>query len=281
MLAHLAPEPGAVVVDGTAGGGGHARAIAERIGPNGTLVCLDRDPTMLARAQQAVAGPGRHFVAASYARLAEVLADLGRTEVDGVLLDLGLSSDQLADEERGFGFESGAVLDMRFDPASGRPAWQWLEETDEAELERILREFGEERFSREIAAAVAARRRTSPIRTAADLSETVRRAIPDASLRTARKHPATRVFQALRIAANEELEQLRRMLEDVLPATVRTGGRVVIVSFHSLEDRLVKDAFRDRSRWQSLTPKPVSATPAEQRINPRSRSAKLRAAVRR
>ena len=282
---------GHVVVDGTVGAGGHSQEILERIGPAGTLVGLDRDPTMLELASSALSQPNCYLHHASYADLPEVLEQingpggtniaesLGNRGVDRILLDLGLSSDQLADHQRGFSFSSTGPLDLRYDRSQGEPAWQLIGRLDEEKLAGILRDYGEERFSRRIARQLVSRRRTEPVRTANDLVEAVAEAIPNRFLRDARKHPATRVFQALRISVNDELAHLESALRHGLYNLLSSGGRLVVISFHSLEDRLVKHTFREQERWQILTKKPVTATPAEKRTNPRSRSAKLRAAM--
>jgi 16S rRNA (cytosine1402-N4)-methyltransferase len=187
----------------------------------------------------------------------------------------------LADAERGFGFDAQGPLDLRFDTSAGEPAWEVLESIDEDELAAILKDLGEEQFAGAIARAVTGRRQQGqPVRTARDLVQAVEAAIPERVRRQSRKHPATRVFQALRIYVNDELGQLATLLEHGLFRAIRAGGRAVVISFHSLEDRLVKQEFRNQQRWQNLTSKPVSASAAEQRLNPRSRSAKLRAALR-
>ena len=278
VLAQLHLGPGLRVVDGTVGAGGHSRRILERIGETGELIGLDRDPYMLRFAASRLSASNSHLVQASYAELRQVLNELHVERVDRILLDLGLSSDQLADAGRGFGFQAGGPLDLRFDTSRGEPAWQWLEHIDAATLADIIEEYGEDPFSRRIAEHLVQRQRTRPIRTAADLTEAVEEALPQHVRATARKQPATRVFQALRIAVNQELEQLDRFLGDVADDCLEPGGRVVIISFHSLEDRRVKQALRETTRWQNLTPKPVTATASEQRANPRSRTAKLRAA---
>ncbi len=275
VLDNLDLQAGLVVVDGTVGAGGHARHILERIQPGGRLIGLDRDPMMLAHAWQALTQPDVQLVHASYAELGRALEGLGLAFVDRVLVDLGLSSDQLADAGRGFSFDADGPLDMRFDMSHGPTAADLINRSPEAELARILYEYGEERHSRRIARRIVAQR---PIRTAAALADLVRRAVPPQRGRQ-RIHPATRVFQALRIAVNDELGALQTLLHDELPRVLRPGGRAVVISFHSLEDRLVKQAFRDRDRWENLTRKPVVADEAELRANPRSRSAKLRAAV--
>ena len=197
--------------------------------------------------------------------------------LDGVLLDVGLSSDQLADETRGFSFHASGPLDLRFDTAAGEPAWQLIARLRENELADIIYQYGEERFSRRIARQIVAARATSPIRTAAELSDLVRRCVPRSRDGI---DPATRTFQALRIAVNRELESLEKALARI-PDRLKPGGRLAIISFHSLEDRLVKNAFRDDPRLENLTRKPIVAGEAELAANPRSRSAKLRVARRR
>ena len=280
VLQWLDLRPGLTVVDGTVGAGGHSRQILSRLGPDGLLIGLDRDPMMLAHAATRVSGPNVRLVQSSYARLPEVLESLSIPKIDRILLDLGLSSDQLSDAPRGFGFDAEGPLDLRFDTSMGSPAWQLLEQIEINELERILKEYGEEQFSGLIARRLVERRATHPVRTAADLTRAVTEAIPERFLRDARKHPATRVFQALRIAVNEELDQLTSALAEGIPGALAPEGRAVVISFHSLEDRIVKEAFRDDVRWVNLTSKPIQATAAEQRLNPRSRTAKLRAATR-
>ncbi|QDT20375.1 16S rRNA (cytosine(1402)-N(4))-methyltransferase RsmH [Gimesia chilikensis] len=284
VMEQLDLSPGLVVVDGTVGAGGHSQHILKQIGTTGTLIGLDRDEMMLGFAREKLGvetlPDGQCFLRqASYAELPAVLEELQLPSVDRVLLDLGLSSDQLSDETRGFGFETPGDLDLRFDTRQGIPAWQLLETLSEAELVEIMEVYGEERFSQRIASQLVQQRKTNPVRTAADLIAAVQAAMPAKALATARKNPATRVFQALRIAANQELEQLETMLDAVLPQALKPGGRAVIISFHSLEDRMVKQAFKDRDQWKNLTAKPITATQAEQRVNPRCRTAKLRVAV--
>lgn len=284
VIEQLDLSPGLVVVDGTVGAGGHSEHILRRIGTEGTLIGLDRDTMMLEYAREKLgveklpAGQC-HLRQASYAELPSVMDELKLSSVDRVLLDLGLSSDQLADDQRGFGFESTGELDLRFDIRSGVPAWELLETLSAAELCNIFEVYGEERFSQQIAAQIVKRRKKHSIKTAADLIEIVQQAIPGKALAAARKNPATRVFQALRIAANQELKQLEIMLDSVLPDALAPGGKAAIISFHSLEDRMVKQAFKNRSLWKNLTPKPIEATQAEQRVNPRCRTAKLRVAM--
>lgn len=279
VLQQLDLSPGLIVVDGTVGAGGHSSRISEQIGEDGVLVGLDRDPMMLDFATKRISGQNRYLRQASYSEIGNILNELQIPPADRVLLDLGLSSDQLADRDRGFGYSSDAPLDMRFDTGSGESVKDLLARIDESSLERVLSTYGEERFSGPIARKVIERRRTRPMETTRDLVETVEEAIPAKFRKQSRKEPATRVFQALRIAVNEELQHLERALETELYDALGTGGRLVIITFHSLEDRLVKNTFNDGSRWQIPFRKPVTATPAEARINPRARSAKLRTAV--
>jgi 16S rRNA (cytosine1402-N4)-methyltransferase len=279
VLAWLDPQPGQVVVDGTVGGGGHARALAERSGPSGRLIGLDRDPAALEAAALRLRGLPVTLVRANYCDLPEVLGQLDVPAVDGVLLDLGLSSDQLADTSRGFSFDAEGPLDLRFDPLSGEPAWRLVNRLSRDHLAELIHRYGEERYSRRIADAVVAARHAGTIATSAHLARIVRDAVPR-SPRGERIDPATRTFQALRIAVNEELKSLEIGLRRI-PGCLRPGGRLAAISFHSLEDRLVKHAFRDDPRLQVLTRKPVVPSEAEVARNPRSRSAKLRVAERR
>jgi 16S rRNA (cytosine1402-N4)-methyltransferase len=278
VLEYLQPQPGHVVVDGTLGGGGHARLLAERVGPDGFVLALDRDPRAIAAAEQTLAGLPVKVAQANFAELPDIVRSLGLSAVDGVLLDLGLSSDQLADAARGFSFDARGPLDLRFDPTEGEPAWQLLARVREEPLANLIYEFGEERFSRRIARRIVEVRRSDPIRTADQLARLVRSCVPRAGRQ--RIDAATRTFQALRIAVNDELGSLKRALAQI-PSWLRPGGRFVVISFHSLEDRLVKEAFRDNPQLDRLCNKPVCASDLECAGNPRSRSAKLRAAMRR
>ena len=277
VLRWLEPRPGQVVVDGTVGGAGHAVELARRVAPSGQLVALDRDPQAVRLAAGRLAELPARVIQASYAELPGVLRQLGLSGVDAVLLDLGLSSDQLADPQRGFSFQSAGELDLRYDPASGEPAWRLLEHLSERKLADLIYRYGEERHSRRIARAIVQRRSRAPLRTAAELAELVAAAVPRSRQRI---HPATRTFQALRIAVNRELEHLEQALR-VLPECLRPGGRLAVISFHSLEDRLVKHAFRDDPRLEVLTRRVVRSGPEEVARNPRARSARLRVARRR
>lgn len=274
----LDPSPGAVMVDGTLGGGGHTRELAQRVQGGGQVIALDRDPAAVEAAKRNLAGlPVRPFQA-NFADLPELLQQLGIPAVDGVVLDLGLSSDQLADVSRGFSFSAEGPLDLRFDPTRGDPAVRLVNRLGAEHLADLIYHYGEERYSRRIARAIVERRRREPIETAAELAELVRRVVP----RSRTEHqidPATRTFQALRIAVNEELKWLEIALRRTADC-LRPGGRMAVISFHSLEDRRVKEAFRDDPRYEVLTRRPVSPGPEEVDRNPRARSAKLRVAAR-
>jgi 16S rRNA (cytosine1402-N4)-methyltransferase len=276
VMGLLDVQPGMRVVDGTLGGGGHARLLAEAVGPAGLVVAIDRDPAAIERAARELAGLPVRFAQANFRDLPEVLDAVELEAVDRVLLDVGLSSDQLADEARGFSFDSEGPLDLRFDPTEGEPAWRLVNRMRPETLADIIHEFGEERYSRRIARRIAAVRGKEPIRSARDFARLVTSAIPRQHP-PPRIHPATRTFQALRIAVNEELKSLRIAL-DRIPTRLAPDGRLAVIAFHSLEDRLVKEAFRSRQRWEPLTRGPVEATAEEVARNPRSRSAKLRVA---
>jgi 16S rRNA (cytosine1402-N4)-methyltransferase len=278
VLRWLDPRPGQTVVDCTVGAGGHTRLLAERVGPGGRVIGLDQDPAMLELATPHVAGLPVTLVHAAFDDLADLLREEGVRAADSVLADLGVCSDQLDDPARGLSFQSEGPLDMRLDPARGEPAAALVNRLGERDLADLIFRFGEERFSRRIARRVVEARRVAPIRTTAQLAEIVRRAVPRPKGRPG-LDPATRTFQALRIAVNDELGALDRLLAR-LPDCVAPGGRAVLISFHSLEDRRVKLAFRQPGVWQVLTKKPVTAADDEVRANPRARSAKLRAASR-
>ena len=283
VLAALDPQPGQTLVDATLGVGGHTRLLAERVGPSGRVIALDRDPAMLALARSHLEGFPVTAVHANFDRLPAVLAELGVAAVDGVLADLGFCSDQLEEAERGLSFAQSGPLDMRLDPGEPGTAAELLHRLNERDLADLIYQYGEERFSRRIARGIVEARRAAPLRTTKELAELVRRCVPRPARHKDRRRapidPATRVFQALRIAVNDELGALDRLLA-ALPGCVRTGGRAAVISFHSLEDRRVKTAFKDRALWEVLTRKPVQAGDEEVADNPRARSAKLRAALR-
>ena len=276
ILALGNPQPGQIWVDGTAGGGGHCRLIAEQVGASGKLIAVDRDPKVIERLQSLLPDNcvARH---SSYDDIPETLTELGISQVDGILLDLGLSSDQLADRERGFSFSADGPLDMRFDMTQGEAAWEWLQRVEEKTLADTIYQFGEERFSRRIAKRIVETRKENPIRNASELRELIYRSVP--GKKHGRIDPATRTFQALRIAVNDELGILERALTR-LPNCLKPGGALLIISFHSLEDRLVKYAYRNDPRLEIITRRPVQATDAETDRNSRSRSAKMRVARR-
>jgi 16S rRNA (cytosine1402-N4)-methyltransferase len=275
----LAVKPGGTYIDATVGLGGHSFELARRLGPLGRLIGLDKDPKALTIAHERLRPPaGREnnwpeveLINASFARVAEFA---GENQADGILADLGLSSLQLADTARGFSFQAEGALDMRMDPGAPMTAEQVVNQLSERELADLIYEFGEERRSRRIARAIV---RSRPIRTSKQLAEVVGAAA--GPMKSGPIHPATRTFQALRIFVNRELDDLKALLQSA-PGVLRLGGRLVVVSFHSLEDRIVKDAFRDgaqRGDYRLLTKKPVTASADEVEANPRSRSAKLRA----
>ncbi|MEQ1905700.1 MAG: 16S rRNA (cytosine(1402)-N(4))-methyltransferase RsmH [Pirellulaceae bacterium] len=267
-------QAGSTVVDGTFGGGGHSTVFASCVGPTGKVIGLDRDPLAVEKGRERFQD-SLTLVCANYADLPEVLEELQIPAVDAILLDIGLSSDQLADESRGFSYLATGPLDLRFNPDVGIPAWKLLELLNEKKLADLIYEFGEERFSRSIARRICEQRKTSPIRTAADLADLLRRCVPRSKNHSI--HPATRTFQALRIAVNDELKWLTVALRR-LPDCLRPGGRLAVMSFHSLEDRIVKHAFLGDERLTVITKKPVQPSDDEIAINPRSRSAKLRVA---
>ncbi|MGY4707848.1 16S rRNA (cytosine(1402)-N(4))-methyltransferase RsmH [Candidatus Bipolaricaulota sp. J31] len=275
VLRFLAPGPGKVIVDATVGTGGHAEAILER---GAELIGIDRDPRALELARERLSrfGDRCRLVQGNFRHLKEILAELAAGPVDGVLFDLGMSSAQLEDEERGFSFAREGPLDMRMDPSQPLTAHEIVNRWPEREIARILREYGEERYARRIARAIV---RARPIETTTELAEIVIRCYPPGRHRI---HPATRTFQALRIAVNDELSALREGLLAAIRALL-PGGTVVAISFHSLEDRIVKHTFRQRwiaGEVEILTKKPLVPSPEEIRRNPRARSAKLRAARR-
>jgi 16S rRNA (cytosine1402-N4)-methyltransferase len=277
VLAHLAPQPGQIVVDATVGAAGHAQLIAGRLGSIGRLIGLDQDPAMLTLARSRLTGSPVTLMQSNFDQLRMILDQLGIASVDGVLADLGVCSDQLDDPQRGLSFQQAGPLDMRLNPAEGEPASSLLKRWSERDLADLFWKYGEERYSRRIARKIVEIRRQQPFETTEQLADVVRRCVPRP--RGRQIDPATRVFQALRIAVNDELGALERFLA-ILPSCLRPGGRAVIISFHSLEDRPVKHAFREKKNWQVLTKKPIQASEEELRLNPRARSAKLRAAVR-
>ncbi len=276
----LAVRRGGTYIDATVGLGGHSGEIAKRLGAPGHLIGLDKDPRALELARPRLAAPPGipgewPQVTLLHASFAEIAALVPAESADGLLADLGISSMQLADAALGFSFQAEGKLDMRMDPRSELTAEQVVNRLDEKTLADVIYEFGEERRSRRIARAIV---RSRPIQTTAQLAQVISAAVR--SMKPEKIHPATRTFQAIRIFVNHELDDLRELLKTV-PQVLRPGGRLVIISFHSLEDRIVKDALREGVRqgtYRLLNKKPVTATAQEISRNPRARSAKLRAA---
>lgn len=280
VLEYLDPRPGHTVVDGTIGLAGHATALAERVGSTGTLVGFDWDAAMLERARERLSGTplmALHLVRDDYRSIPTRLAELGVVSANGILLDLGLNSAQIDDPSRGLSFLQEGPLDMRMNRDDREPAAALLNRLTAAQIEDALREYGDERWARAIAKQIVERRRSAPLRTTNDLVECVLAAIPPRA-REKRIHPATRTFQAIRILTNRELEDLEDAIVAIAEA-LAPGGTLVVMAYHSGEDREVKHAFRALSErgFQVLTPKPIGPSPEEIFTNPRSRSAKLRA----
>ena len=296
----LAPAPGSLQIDATVGGGGHTERILEATDPDGRLLGLDADGAAIARVDRRLQprfGDRLVLRQANFRELANVAPAAGFSAVDGLLFDLGLSSQQLADRTRGFGFRTGGPLDMRFDTGRGMPAANLIATLDAGELAALFRRYGEEPQAGRIARAIVDARKTAPITTAEELAALIERVLPPNPRQPRRTHPATRVFQALRIAVNEELDALQEGLTAALDL-LRPGGRLVVLSYHSLEDRIVKRFLAAERRGCVCPPEvPVcvcgrnprlrlltrpSLTPTAEEIaaNPRARSARLRAAER-
>lgn len=288
-----------VCVDATFGRGGHSRELLARLSPHARLIALDRDPQAEVAARS-ITDPRFHFVRTRFSNLAATLADLGIAQVRGVLLDLGVSSPQIDDPQRGFSFRHAGPLDMRMDPDSGQSASQWLAQASAEELTRVIRDYGEERFAASIAKALVARRESGrPLESTAELAAVVAAAVPrrGKTVGDGSQHPATRTFQAVRIHVNQELEELALVLEQSL-RLLAPGGRLAVISFHSLEDRVVKRFIEAHAHPERATasrlplraaelPQPtlralpkVIADAAEVAANPRARSAILRVAER-
>ncbi len=280
VLEILALQSGQVVADGTLGRAGHAIEILKRTAPDGKLIGLDKDPEAVREAGDRLAEYGKRavIVQADFRELPRVLAETGIGRVDAILLDLGVSSPQIEDAGRGFSFLQEGPLDMRMDPRQELTAEEIVNQYPEEDIRQILWDYGEERLARQIARRIAEERRSRPIRTTKALENVVFHAVPK-SYRYGRIHPATRTFQALRIAVNGELEALTQFLKEA-PDCLKDGGRLAVISFHSLEDRIVKNAFRELGKNKMgmiLTKKPMVPAEGETQSNPRSRSAKLRA----
>ncbi len=290
----LAIKPDGVYVDGTFGRGGHSAKILQQLGANGRLIALDKDPAAVTVGQQ-WRDMRFQIVHSGFMNLDSVLSELGVAKVDGILLDLGVSSPQLDEAARGFSFRFDAPLDMRMDVSSGPTAAQWLATVDESFLAEVIRDYGEERFAKQIARAVVVARAIEPIHTTGQLVELVGQTV---RTREAGQNPATRTFQAIRIYLNQELEELARILPKCV-THLKAGGRLVVISFHSLEDRIVKHFMRDMAEGDklprnvpirasevpqgemNLVGKAVRAGEVELKANPRARSAVMRVAERR
>ncbi|MEN8213012.1 MAG: 16S rRNA (cytosine(1402)-N(4))-methyltransferase RsmH [Pseudomonadota bacterium] len=290
----LALRPDGLYVDATFGRGGHSALILQQLGDAGRLIALDRDPEAVKSAAAVIGGDSRFSIEhASFDRLEKLCVKLGiKGEIDGVLLDLGVSSPQLEDAQRGFSFMHDGPLDMRMNPDDGITAAAWLAEASREQIKQVLSEYGEERYSGRIASAIVAQRQSRPLTTTMQLVELIEQAVPR---RDPGKHPATRSFQAIRIRINQELQQLSAVLEQAL-SVLRPGGRLAVISFHSLEDRIVKRFMRDHSRVDQLPKsvpvmasqmtkprlklvgKALAPSSAEIRENPRARSSRLRVA---
>ena len=286
-------RPEGVYVDGTFGRGGHSRLILERLGERGRLIALDKDPAAVTAARE-IDDARFRIVHSGFVRLSEVLRELAVEQVDGVLLDLGVSSPQLDDAQRGFSFRFDAPLDMRMDTSSGQTAAQWLATVDEGLLGEVIRDYGEERFAKQVARTIVAARQEQPIVSTGQLSQIVAKAV---RTREPGQNPATRTFQAIRIYLNQELEELAHVLPQCV-SSLSTGGRMVVISFHSLEDRMVKRFMRDMAQGDKLprnlpiraaevpqgklrlVGRAVRASASEITANPRARSAVMRVAER-
>lgn len=305
VIEYLDPQPGQIFVDATLGGGGHAKLLAERLGPDGWLIGLDQDSDAIAAARNSLSkavvdGPRISLVQTRFDRLEQALADQGATEIDGILFDLGVSSHQLDEPSRGFSFKDPDMpLDMRMDPSSeSRTAADLLNSEPVEELTRIFRDYSDERWAARIAQFIGERRGAKPFRTAGDLVDTIKAAVPAAARAKDTIHPATRVFQAVRIAVNEEYVVLERGLDQAIRGLRRQRrSRIAVIAYHSGEDRIVKRLFAKRSGHcecppsvpvcvcganrpdlMVITKKPLVPNPGEIAANPRARSAKLRVA---
>ncbi len=271
VLEFLDPQPNENFVDCTAGEGGHAKAILEKIGPAGKILGIEWDSEQVKKCRENIKSEKLILVNDSYADLKNIVQENKFAPVSGILLDLGMSSAQL-EGEKGFAFQKDKPLDMRYNSKTELTAEKIINQWPEKEIERILREYGEEKFSKKIARDIIKER---PVKSTFELVEIVKNATPSAYWR-GRIHYATRTFQALRIAVNGELDNLKKVLGQA--SVLEPGGRIAIISFHSLEDRIIKQFFRENKNLEILTKKPVTASEEELKMNPRSRSAKLRAA---
>jgi 16S rRNA (cytosine1402-N4)-methyltransferase len=280
----LSPRSGAVYIDATVGEGGHSEVLLRASAPTGQVIGIDRDAEVLEVARQRLApfGDRVHIVHGHAVELRGILDTIGASWVDGVLLDLGVSSYQLETTDRGFSFMRAGPLDMRMDRTTGQTAATLVNTLGEADMINLIQRYGEERWARRIARAIVRARRRAPVLTTQELAALITHVIPPAA-RTSRIHPATRTFQALRIAVNQELSRLEETLRGAV-ACLKPGGRLCVIAYHSLEDRIVKRTFRalatsqDESTPQArvLTRKPTTSSPTERKTNPRARSARLR-----
>ena len=296
VLQSLRCKPGGIYVDGTLGGGGHARAILENTAPDGLLIGIDRDDDALLESKKRLQpfGQRKILIKGNFADIGEILTNLNIRKVDGILLDLGVSSHQLDTADRGFSFSLDAPLDMRMDQSSRYRAYDLVNLSPEKELRKVIRDYGEEPMAGRIARAILAKRASAPIRTTIELADVVCRAVRRQGVRK-KVHPATRTFQAIRIAVNQELSNLSTAMDAGIDQ-LGQGGRFSIISFHSLEDRIVKETFRSRegrcqcppglpvcqcqreAKLRVLTRKPLRPEASESETNPRARSARLRTA---
>ena len=297
-IKYLDIKPDGIYVDGTLGLGGHSSEIAKRLGEGGRLIAIDRDLASIERASARLAPWADRvtIVHGNFRDVAAILDEQGVPAVDGMLFDLGVSSPQLDDGQRGFSYMQDAPLDMRMDPSDNVDAWFIVNRWPEEKIARILHDYGDERYAKRIAAAIVARRQEKEIETTLELVDVIKSAMPAPALRE-KQHPAKRSFQAIRIAVNDELSAVSQMMETA-PDRLTPGGRLCVISFHSLEDRIIKNAIHERENGctcpreapvctcgfvqtlRSVTRKPVTPTDEELVLNPRSRSAKLRVAER-
>ena len=297
-IKYLDIKPDGIYVDGTLGLGGHSSEIAKRLGEGGRLIAIDRDLASIERASARLAPWADRvtIVHGNFRDVAAILDEQGIEAVDGMLFDLGVSSPQLDDGQRGFSYMQDAPLDMRMDPSDNVDAWFIVNRWPEEKIARILHDYGDERYAKRIAAAIVARRQDKEIETTLELVDVIKSAMPAAALRE-KQHPAKRSFQAIRIAVNDELSAVSQMMETA-PDRLKPGGRLCVISFHSQEDRIIKNAIHERENGctcpreapvctcgfvqtlRSVTRKPVTPTDEELVLNPRSRSAKLRVAER-
>jgi len=278
VLYYLLWRKDGVYVDATVGGGGHALSLLSQLEEGAVLIGIDRDEEAIKMAEKTLQHSPLpvYLVRGNFSQIDQILLSLGTEQVSGILFDLGVSSWQLDEAERGFSFQKEGPLDMRMDLSQKQDAYQVVNKLSEKELADLIYYYGEERFSRKIAQAIVRERERKPIATTRELAQIIERVVPQRE----KIHPATRTFMALRIFVNEELKEIEEALEKVSPL-VEEGGRVVVISYHSLEDRIVKSFFRHREEWEILTKKPVRPTPQEVKDNPRARSGRLRAAKRR